>query len=303
MASKELTVALVGAGQLGRFLAPALTEAGYRISEILTRKHAGSRDQARALARRVGARAVTMESAALDAEVLWFAVPDREIRRVAELLAQHGTSFNVRSSSAKSRGKRISQLRYAFHSSGALGSRELKPLRQAGWAVASVHPLMTFVPGTRPSLAGVPFAIEGDGAAVRVARAIVCALGAKSFVLAARRKPAYHAWGTMTSPLLLAYLVTIEKVAREAGLGREEARRMSMPILRQTLENYAQRGPGNSFSGPYIRGDAGTVATHLALLKHNPKTYAVYVALARMALDELPVKNRNELRRLLEDNC
>jgi len=125
-------------------------------------------------------------------------------------------------------------------------------------------------------------------------------LGGESFLLPARRKAAYHAWATMTSPLLLAYVVTLEEVARAAGLRREDARRMSLPIIRQTLENYRRLGPRHSFSGPFIRGDGETVAKHLALLKKNPNTRALYMALGRAALAGLPVKNRKALRRLLK---
>ena len=141
--------------------------------------------------------------------------------------------------------------------------------------------------------------MEGDAGAVKMARRIVRDLGGESFLLADRRKAAYHAWATMTSPLLVAYLVTLEEAARAAGLAREDARRMSLPIVRQTIENYARMGPGASFSGPFVRGDAATVAKHLALLRKNPKVRAVYVALARAALAWLPVRNRKELRRLL----
>ncbi len=247
--------------------------------------------RARALARRVGARAVNINRAVLDAEVLWFAVPDGEIRQAAESLARKARALSSKSFRA----------RFAFHSSGALASGELAFLRELGANVASVHPLMTFVPRSRPSLAGVPFAVEGNAAAIRVARAMVRDLEGNSFVLPARRKAAYHAWATMTSPLLVAYLVTLEKAARAAGLAGEKARRMSLPILRQTLENYARLGPGNSFSGPFVRGDVETVAKHLALLKRDPKVRAVYATLAWMAIDVLPVRNRYKLRRLLED--
>jgi predicted short-subunit dehydrogenase-like oxidoreductase (DUF2520 family) len=145
----------------------------------------------------------------------------------------------------------------------------------------------------------VPFALEGDASATKLAREIVRSLGAESFILPAQRKAAYHAWATMTSPLLVAYLVTLEDAARAAGLGRRDARRMSLPIIRQTLENYRRLGPAKSFSGPFIRGDAETVAKHLALLKKKPATRTVYVALARAALAGLPVKNRARLLRLL----
>ena len=74
-----------------------------------------------------------------------------------------------------------------------------------------------------------------------------------------------------------------------------------MPIIRQTLENYSRLGPEHSFSGPIVRGDATTVAKHLAVLKKHPAVRDVYVALARAALERLPARNRSELRRLLSD--
>ncbi len=290
MPKGKRSVAIVGAGSLASFLAPALAQAGYTITEIITRGASQSQARARVLAAKVGARAVTVPNAALDAGLLWFCVPDREISRAAAALARRMAASMARR-----------QPRFAFHSSGALLSGELEALRKAGISVASVHPLMTFVPGARPSLDAVPFALEGDVAATKLARRIVSDLGGESFLLPARRKAAYHAWATMTSPLLLAYLVTLEEVAREAGLRREDARRMSLPIIRQTLENYRSLGPQYSFSGPFIRGDAATVAKHLALLKNRPNTRAVYMALGRAALAELPVKNRTQLRQLLGD--
>ncbi|MFY9560989.1 MAG: DUF2520 domain-containing protein [Terriglobales bacterium] len=283
--TRKPRVAIVGAGSLAASLAAALRESGYTITEIIGRDSPRSRPSARRLAAKVGARVVTDHTASLDAELLWFCVPDREIRAVALSLAPR-TSRRVR---------------FAFHSSGALTSNELATLRKKGVSVASVHPLMTFVPGARPSLSGVPFAVEGDPAATRIARKIVRDLGGGSFTLAASRKAAYHAWATMTSPLLLAFLVTLEDAARAAGLTRQDARRKSLPIIRQTVANYSGLGPEHSFSGPIIRGDVETVATHLAVLRRHPQAFDVYVALAQCAIRRLPVRNRKELERLLRD--
>lgn len=232
-----------------------------------------------------------MPNAALDAQLVWFCVPDREIRGAAVMVAKRLTiSKTLRQPTA---------LRCTFHSSGALLSGELGALRKAGFAVASVHPLMTFVAGAPPSLEDVPFALEGDVVATKMAHRIVSDLGGESFLLPAGRKAAYHAWATMTSPLLLAYLVTLEEAARLAGLRRKDGRRMSLPIIRQTLENYRRLGPRHSFSGPFIRGDVATVTKHLVLLKKIPKTRAAYMALGRAALTGLPVKKKADLRRLL----
>ncbi|MBZ5657207.1 MAG: DUF2520 domain-containing protein [Acidobacteriia bacterium] len=278
-------MAIVGAGNLATFLAGTLRKSGYTITEIISRNSRRSRQHARTLASKVGARAVTKTTATIDAELLWFCVPDRTIREAAWSLA------------TRAKGK----VRFAFHSSGALLSRELESLRESGAAIASVHPLMTFVPGSRPSLAGVTFALEGDAAATRLARRVVRDLGGETFVLPAARKAAYHAWATFTSPLWLAFLVTLEEAARVAGLTRADARRMSLPIIRQTLENYSRLGPEHSFSGPIIRGDATTVARHLGVLKEYPAVRNVYVALVLAALDRLPARNRKELRRLLQN--
>jgi hypothetical protein len=144
--TRKPRVAIVGAGRLATFLAVALRESGYTITEIVSRNSPRSRRHARKLAAKVDARAVAERTAALDAELLWCCVPDRAIREAASSLA------------TRAKGK----VHFAFHSSGALLSRELASLRKNGAAVASVHPLMTFVPGSRPSLAGVPFALEGD---------------------------------------------------------------------------------------------------------------------------------------------
>ncbi len=299
----EPTVAIVGAGSLATFLAVALNDAGFTITEIVARDTPRSRRHARALAAKVGARTVTPHSAALEATLLWFCVPDREIRGAASALAGHlalrAAAHTKNRVPSKVPNKVPSKVRFAFHSSGALLSRELEPLRRAGIAVASVHPLMTFVSGTHPSLTGVPFAMEGDGAAMQVARQIVRKLGGESFSLPAARKAAYHAWATLTSPLLLAFLVTLEEAARAAGFTHQDARRKSLPIIRQTLANYSRLGPAPSFSGPLVRGDADTVARHLAVLKKHPGAREVYVALARAALRGLPVRNKIVLKELL----
>jgi predicted short-subunit dehydrogenase-like oxidoreductase (DUF2520 family) len=172
-------------------------------------------------------------------------------------------------------------------------------LRLRGASVASVHPLMTFVRGSAPSLKSVPFALEGDPAALRVVRRIVRDLGAKAFSISKSKKLAYHTWGAFTSPLLIALLVTGERVARAAGLSTAEARTKMLPIVRQTLANYAQFGPAGAFSGPIVRGDAQVVRQHLKELKKIPATREVYAALARAGLLYLPVRNRKELERVL----
>ena len=281
MAAKP-RIAIVGPGRLGRALTLELKRGGYTISEIVSRNRATSRRKAREVAGKVGARAST--GAHLDADLVWFCVPDREIVVASQQLA-----------SVTDWKKKV-----AFHSSGALLSDELRPLRRRGAAVASVHPMMTFVSGSTPSLKGVPFAVEGDAMAVRAARRIVRDLGGNAFTIRKQHKAAYHAWGAFASPLLVATLVTAEQWARTAGLSAVEARKKMLPIVRQTVANYEALGPSGAFSGPIVRGDAEIVRKHLQVLKKVPEAREVYLALVRVALRYLPVKQRAKLKKAVE---
>ena len=283
MAAKP-RIAIVGPGRIGTALALELTRAGYTIEEVISREQAASRTKAQALARRVRARATTLGNPQLDAALIWFCVPDRNIASAARALSQ-STQWR----------KKI-----AFHSSGALSSDELNILRRRGAAVASVHPLMTFVSRSVPSLVGVPFALEGDHTALRLARQVACSLEGPAFVIRKRDKAAYHAWGAFTSPLLVAALVIMEKVAHAAGLTPADARKKMLPIVKQTMKNYDRLGPAGSFSGPLIRGDIEIVRQHLRVLGKVPGAKDVYCALARAALLYLPVGQRQKLQRILK---
>lgn len=277
-------MAIVGAGNLGRALAVALRGAGYEVDLMVTRSSGRSLKVARKLGAEIGARAVAGWDGDSPADLLWLCVPDGEIARVAARLAGKGSW----------RG------RVVLHCSGALTSEELAPLQARGAAVASVHPLMTFVKGSQPSLAGVPFAVEGDAVAVRVARRAVRDVDGRAYSIRKSDKAAYHAWATFVSPLFTALLAASERVAAVAGVSQRDARGRVVPILRQTLANYARLGAAGAFSGPIVRGDVDTIRRHLRALRPVPRAREVYVALARAALATLPTRNQRALKRTLD---
>jgi predicted short-subunit dehydrogenase-like oxidoreductase (DUF2520 family) len=279
-------VAIVGAGNLGAALAGSLLRAGYVMEAVIARSRGASLRKAQSLAKQVRGGALTDASvglAALRADVIWFCVPDAEIARAASSLAEK----------LEWKGK------IALHSSGVLSSDELRLLRRRGAYIASVHPLMTFVQGSRPSLVGVAFTLEGDAPAVRVARRMIEDVGGYSYSIRKNDKAAYHAWGTFASPLFTALLATAEQVAALAGVRRKEAKRRMIPILQQTLANYAALDSAGAFSGPIVRGDVDTVKRHLRVLRKMPIAREVYLSLARAALAYLPGKNRRALMREL----
>jgi len=271
------TMAVVGTGNLGRVLALALKAAGLRVQEVVSREPR----RATSLAKRVGAQATRLGDP-LTADVVWICVPDDAIAEVAQKLAKSKTAW---------RGKVV------LHTSGALSSRELAPLKQKGAAVGSAHPMNTFVKTSRPDLRGVPFAIEGDAAAVRAASAAGKALGMDVFRIQPANKVLYHAMGAFTSPLLVSTLYAGERVGQAAGI--REPRAVMRRILRETIENFLRGGSAAAFSGPIRRGDLKTVQRHLRELRKVQGTETIYKVLAIQAVHGLPGKEKKAMMKVL----
>jgi len=281
---QPLDIAIIGAGTLASALATALRRSGYRINEIVSRDNAQSLSRARKLAKRVGTRAVYMREARLAARVIWICVPDDAIPGLAIQLAR----------------RRDWQQKLAIHSSGALGSDVLAPLKKAGAFTASAHPLMTFVSISKPELDKVPFALEGHAKALATISAIVRRIGGKPFPIAPEMKPAYHLFGFFSSPALVALLTAAQQVGELAGFARRHrSPELMEPIVRQTIDNFFRSTPQQAFSGPLRRGDIATLRKHLAVLSKHPELLAIYKSLALIALKELPVANAEALRNLL----
>lgn len=277
------TVALIGAGNLAHAIGPALKSAGYKIEAVAGRALAPSQKRAASLAKKLGAQAAPLEDIMPISDIVWLCHTDDALAATARRLARRPGWKD----------------KTVFHSSGALSSDVLRPLQRAGAHTASLHPMMTFVPGTTPRLQKVPFAVEGDRQAVAVARQIVRNLGAEVFAIKKEAKTLYHALGSFSSPLVVATLVTAERVGRAAGLSRTQTSKMMGPILRQTIKNYLERGAAAAFSGPIKRGDLTTVRRHLKELRRVPGAREVYRALVKSALRDLPSTKKAELRRLL----
>ena len=64
----------------------------------------------------------------------------------------------------------------------------------------------------------------------------------------------------------VALLDTIREVAAAVGLDEAGALPIYLPLLEQTVANARTLGIERALTGPATRGDAGTIAAHLAVL-------------------------------------
>ncbi|MFL5895986.1 MAG: DUF2520 domain-containing protein [Thermoleophilaceae bacterium] len=123
-----------------------------------------------------------------------------------------------------------------------------------------LHPLQA-VTGADTSFEGSGCAIAGRSAeALELARELARAVGMQPFEIDDAARAAYHASASIASNFLVTLEWMAERVAAAAGIGPEDARRMLAPLVRQTVDNWAELGPRAALTGPVARGDELTVA-------------------------------------------
>jgi predicted short-subunit dehydrogenase-like oxidoreductase (DUF2520 family) len=280
------SLAIIGAGRVGRALGRSLREAGWKIVVVSARTEATAKKAVRFIG---GGRATAGFPATLTgAQTILLTVPDDRIRPVAADLA--------RVIKTEWQGKIM------LHTSGALDASVLEPLRRLGAATGSMHPLQTFNGVSVPPLAGKVFAIQGDDMATRAARRIARTLGGIPVTIPAEKKPLYHAAGAFGAGLLLAMEESGAQLLMQAGLKHREAKRALSSLTRQVLEHYEKLGAQRAWTGPLARGDFGVVASHERALKEaGPEFLTAYQAVSRLAarvLSRDPEAMQRELDRI-----
>jgi predicted short-subunit dehydrogenase-like oxidoreductase (DUF2520 family) len=217
-------LAVVGRGRLGTALAAALAAAGCDVTGPHGRGFDGQSFDGNTAHSTAGGRV----------GAVLLCVPDGEIEAAASLIAT---------------GPLVG------HCSGATTLAPLAPHE-----AFSLHPLMTVTPhGAQFTGAGA--AIAGSTArATALAAGLAAALGMRPVVIADHDRAAYHAAASIASNLLVTLEAAAERIAATAGVDRE----LLLPLVRATVENWAELGPERALTGPVARGDQATVARQRA---------------------------------------
>ena len=176
----------------------------------------------------------------------------------------------------------------AFHASGLLAASALFPLREAGFALGSLHPLRSAADPARAAaaFAATPCAVEGEAAATEALTDLVRALGGEPLSLDAAAKPLYHAAAVVACNYLVALEDAAAQLMAAAGLDPARGLQMLLPLVRGSVEALATlETPAAALTGPVERGDAATVERHLvALARDTPHLLPLYREMGRVTL-------------------
>jgi predicted short-subunit dehydrogenase-like oxidoreductase (DUF2520 family) len=184
--------------------------------------------------------------------VVFLTVPDSAVGEVAARLAA---------------GPEIPSAVAFVHASGALELGALAPLR-ARHAVGSFHPLRSFPePGPPEAFRGIVIAVDASAPALlRTLTRLARDLGAKPRPVDDTRRALYHAAAVFASNYVVALMRVAVSLLEEAGWTENEAVQGLATLAEGAVANVRKQGPSAALTGPIRRGDAQTVARHLAAL-------------------------------------
>ncbi|MCO6004303.1 DUF2520 domain-containing protein [Actinoallomurus purpureus] len=263
----RLAVGVVGVGRVGSALGHALTLAGHT---VVAAAGVSEASHERARQRLPGVPIRSVQEVVSAADLVLLAVPDDALAPlVAGLIA----------TDVKVEGKLLA------HTSGRYGVRVLEPAARAGALPLALHPVMTFTgrPDDVDRLAGISFGVTSPEPLRPVAEALVVEMGGEPVWIPEDRRALYHAALAGGAN----HLVTLvaESMDLLARVGVDAPGRMLGPLLGAALDNALRLGV-KGLTGPVVRGDAGTVAEHVAeLARVSPEAQGAYIALARLTAD------------------
>jgi predicted short-subunit dehydrogenase-like oxidoreductase (DUF2520 family) len=269
-----LKLGFIGAGTVGTALAVRLSQSGYPVVAVASRRRASAQKLAQAVG---GCRVFDSNQAAADnAELIFITTPDDAIAPVVSEIKWHPGQSVV-------------------HCSGADSVDILQSAKKAGTQVGAFHPLQTFASLKQAidNMPGSTFALEAEEPLLNTLKEMANALGGNWVVLKASDKVLYHA----SAVIACNYLVTLVKLASDLwqsfGVPPQKATRALLPLLRGTLHNIETVGIPDCLTGPIARGDIGTINKHLdALSQTAPQLLTTYRELGRQTVPIALAKGR-----------
>ncbi len=264
--NKQSPIAVVAAGRLGSSLAIAMDDAGYNVAAVSSRQP----DHCDWLATHLKNTLIVekAQTAANLANIVFITAPDASIEGICSVT-------EWRSHQA------------VIHCAGVLPVSALDHALRSDAETAGFHPLQTFPsPESSDRLKDVSFATEAQNPLLfEWLETLAADLGGSSFRIEASQRETYHASAVMACGLLAGLTGLAAEMWEPLGIDRADALKRLIPLLRATVDALEEKGLPAAITGPFVRGDVETIASHItATSKNSAETGRAYAALAEASL-------------------
>ncbi|MEA2505528.1 MAG: hypothetical protein QOH48_146 [Actinomycetota bacterium] len=266
-----MDLVLIGAGRVGTAVALLLQQSGHRVVGVASRSSESAARGGRLL------NAPVFDVSRLPAaETVLLGVPAGAIEDLGHRVAGQG-GFDV-----------------VCHFAGSVGISPLQAATEAGMFAAAIHPVQS-CPEVAAAVDRLPGSAWGVTASPEVARwafdLITNDLHGLPVTVAEADRPVWHAAAVVTANGAAALMSLGEAMLAEIGIDHPQT--VLGPLLAGTVSNAEGRGVGNAerpraaatLTGPFVRGEAATVRSHVEALRGRaPHLLEAYRLIAQTIL-------------------
>jgi predicted short-subunit dehydrogenase-like oxidoreductase (DUF2520 family) len=208
------------------------------------------------LAGEVGARPTDRrEEVPLKADFFLVALPDGEVAAQAELFSDRKGIW--------------------VHTAGALPMNLFTPFHKE---YGVLYPLQTLTRERLISMQQVPLLVEGSSPAVTDdIKTLASSISEEVREVDSRTRLVIHLAAVFASNFSNHMAGIAEELLRKEG----ESYRLLLPLLHETIDKLEEMEPAMAQTGPAARGDEGTIAKHLELLREYPEWQKLYTFISR----------------------
>lgn len=254
MQEKALNIVLLGYGNLGSHLGPAISAAGLSLKQIYSRSKTILPVQHQTPV------VHTIEAVLPDADLYLLAVSDQSIAPLAGMLDKVLTNRNA----------------IVAHHSGATS---LETLKQYFKHHAACWPLQSFTKGESVDFSKVPFCVEySDDYTKQKLEAFLSHLSPLVYPISGAQRKEVH----LAAVLANNFTNVLYAIAERRLLAQDIPFDLLRPLILQTAQKVQKASPKAMQTGPAIRNDQVTMEQHLSLLTDEPETAQLYRLLSRI---------------------
>lgn len=272
-------VSIIGTGKAGTSLTYSLKKKGWKILYLFDKEKSAALESKKILGE---GEIENIKKIVENGDFFVLSVPDKELDKITKKIVRLNKSL---------KGKIF------IHLSGSIPSKILKPIKEKGGHIGSLHVVFPFSKKKTKIPEGIYFGWEGDEKALEKCIKIVKDLKGKLIEIK-EDKILYHLGCSIASNLIsILYLLALEK-SKEAGIEEKNAKDLLLSLSVNSLFSVKEMG-WEGVTGPAVRADRETIISHLKKL--SPLEKKIYKNILLYFIEKGLVKEEKKIIEVLKD--
>ncbi len=251
---RQLSLIILGSGNVASHLGPALYDAGYNILQVFSRNtYSGS-----ALAKEIHSAYINdIEQLSTEADVILFLLPNEGID---EMIAKWPSGF--------------SRNILLLHSSGSYSTSKLAEISDE---YGVFYPLQSFKQGVSLDLEKTPLLLDTNtDSSYKTVQGIAKSISPLHYPFTDEGREKIHLAAVFINNFTNAIFAAAFEYLDKENINKKPLE----PIIEKTFQNLLKSHPAKTQTGPAIRSENALLAKQLELLKEYPEHASIYKSIS-----------------------